>query len=58
MFEEISTRKANLGFVWAKAADTGNTYLLPAAQAGELGSMSEAELKRIGIDESRNPHND
>ena len=58
MFEEISNRKANLGFVWAKVADSGNTYLCPANLAGELGNLSEDELRKLCVDESANPHND
>ena len=58
MFEEISNRKANLGFVWVKAVDSGTTYLSPASSAGKLGSASDAELSLIGVNESLNPHND
>jgi hypothetical protein len=58
MFEEISNRKANLGFVWVKAVDSGTTYLCPASSAGKLGSASDAELSLIGVNESLNPHND
>jgi len=58
MFEEISNRKSKLGFVWARAADTGKTFLCPAAHTDDLGAMTEAELRLIGVDESLNPHND
>ncbi len=58
MFEEIQNRKANLGYVWVKAIDSGNTYLCPAASVAGLQSASDAALSEIGMDESRNPHND
>ena len=58
MFEEIKNRKANLGYVWVQAADSGNTYLCPASQARNLGSASDENLRAIGVDESNNPHND
>jgi hypothetical protein len=58
MFEEISIRKANLGFVWTKVADSGNTYLCPAVLAGDVNSMTEDELRRLCVEESSNPHND
>ena len=58
MFEEISIRNANLGFVWAKAVDSGNTYLCPAVVGGDVNSMTEDELRRLCVEESSNPHND
>lgn len=58
MFEEITNRKANLGFVWMKAAGSGTTYLCPASLAGELGNLSEDEMRKLCVDESANPHND
>ena len=56
MFEETKNRKAGLGYVWVKASDSGNTYLCPASAS--MTSATDAELQVIGIDESRNPHND
>jgi len=58
MFEEIQNRKAKLGYVWVKFIDSGHTYLCPAASVADLHSASDAVLSEIGIDESRNPHND
>jgi hypothetical protein len=57
MFEEISNRKANLGYVWIKAVDSGNTYLCPASDVDEISSATDAALRAIGIDESKNPQN-
>jgi hypothetical protein len=58
MFEEIKDRKARLGYVWIRSADSGTTYLCPAAHATRLSSASDAELREFGIDESLNPQND
>jgi hypothetical protein len=58
MFEEIKSRKANLGFVWTKAVDTGATFLCPANHSADVSSMSEDELRRLCVDESANPQND
>ena len=58
MFEEIKNRKANLGFVWTKAVDTGATFLCPADRSGDLSSLSEDELRHLCVDESANPQND
>ena len=57
MFEEIKSRKANLGFRWIRSA-SGTTYLCPASQYSELRNASDEELRAKGIDESLNPHND
>lgn len=57
MFEEIKDRKARLGYVWIRSADTGTTYLCPASHASQLRSASDAELREFGIDESLNPQN-
>jgi hypothetical protein len=58
MFEEIQNRKADLGYVWMTAVDSGNTYLCPAASAAGVQTATDAVLSTIGMDESRNPHND
>lgn len=58
MFEEIKNRKANLGYVWIEASDSGTTYLCPASAATGMTSATDSELRAIGVDESRNPHND
>ena len=58
MFEEIKNRKANLGFVWIRSAESGTTYLCPTSHASRLSSASEAELREFGVDESLNPQND
>ncbi len=55
---KFSNRKANLGFVWVKAVDSGNTYLCPASSVAGLQAASDVALSEIGMDESRNPHND
>ena len=57
MFEEISSRKAELGFRWIRS-QSGTTYLCPASQYSELRNASDKELRSTCIDESMNPQND
>jgi hypothetical protein len=58
MFEDMKDRKARLGFVWIRSADTGTTYLCPASHEKQLRSAADAELREFGVDESLNPQND
>jgi hypothetical protein len=58
MFEEMRERKARLGVVWIRSAESGTTYLCPASYLSHLGSASDAELRDYGVDESLNPQND
>jgi hypothetical protein len=57
MFEEISSRKANLGYRWIRS-QSGTTYLCPTSRYPELRDASDEVLRSTCIDESKNPHND
>jgi len=57
MFEEISSRKANLGYRWIRSQG-GTTYLCPSSRYAELHDASDEVLRSTCIDESKNPQND
>jgi hypothetical protein len=57
MFEEISNRKASLGYRWIQSQN-GNTYLCPTSRYSELRDASDEKLRATCIDESMNPQND
>lgn len=57
MMEEKSTIKREISLKWIKA-DSGNTYLCPAAAYDKLKTVTEEDLKKICVEESMNPQND
>jgi hypothetical protein len=57
IFQESRERKANVGVKWVKAEDSNMTYLCNASDLKGLREMSDAELRKICLDESRNPQN-
>ena len=54
---DLNEFKKELSVKWVKG-DSGNTYLCPVAALKRLGNTNEADLKKICIDESTNPHNE
>lgn len=57
MSEEITKRKAGLGYRWIKSS-TGSTYLCPASDYSKYRDASDEDLRGFCIDESLNPQND
>jgi len=57
MDKENQERKQNVALKWIKS-DTGNTYLCPVDALKKVGSHSDKELKKICVEESKNPQND
>ncbi|MBW2523972.1 MAG: hypothetical protein JRI23_07350 [Deltaproteobacteria bacterium] len=57
MADELSEFKREIGVKWVKA-ESGTSYLCPAAAYGRLTSPNEDDLKKICVDESDNPQND
>jgi len=57
MSEDLNEFKKELSVQWVKG-ESGTTYLCPTAALKRLGDPSEADLKKICVDESQNPHND
>jgi len=57
MNPEMNEFKRELSVKWIKA-DSGNTYLCPVDALERIASPSEADLRMICVDESRNPQND
>ena len=58
VYLESMERKASVGVKWVKAADSDVTYLCKTSDLKSLREMSDAELRKICLDESRNPQND
>ncbi len=59
MADELKSFKKEIGVKWIKA-ESGTSYLCPVAAFDRLGNQkpNEEELKKICVDESRNPQND
>jgi hypothetical protein len=59
MKDELNAFKKELGVKWVKA-ESGTSYLCPVAAFERLGTESprEDDLKKICVDESKNPQND
>ena len=57
MIEGLNEFKRELSVKWIKA-ESGMTYLCPTTALGRLENPSEADLKKICVDESENPQND
>ena len=55
--EQQNEFKKELGVRWIKA-DSGHTYLCPVDSLKRLDDPSEADLKKICVDESESPHNE
>jgi hypothetical protein len=49
--------KKQLNVKWVKGK-SGQTYLCPVDALNRLGNPTEAQLKTICVDESKNPQND
>ena len=56
MADELSPFKRELGVKWVKA-ESGTSYLCPLAALERLDTPNEADLKKICVDESLDPHN-
>jgi ribonuclease HI len=57
MDEDIKARKQSMNLKWVKGKG-GHTYLCPADKLAKLNNPTDADLKRICVDESENPQND
>ena len=57
MSDNLQEFKKEIGVKWVKA-DSGTSYLCPTDAFGRLNNPTEAELKKICVDESQNPQND
>ena len=59
MTAELQGFKSEIGVKWIRA-ESGTSYLCPLVAFERLGSSNpdEADLKKICVDESLNPHND
>mgnify|MGYP003574563520 FL=1 len=57
MSDNLQEFKKEIGVKWVKA-DSGTSYLCPAGSFARLTNPTEAELKKICVDESQNPQND
>jgi hypothetical protein len=57
MDKDIQKRKESASLKWIKAK-SGTTYLCPVEKLAKLKDPSEADLKKICVDESDNPQND
>ena len=57
MSDNLQEFKKEIGVKWVKA-DSGTSYLCPAGSFERLTNPTEAELKKICVDESQNPQND
>lgn len=56
--ENIADRKKKLGFEWIKSEKTGVSYLCPKGSIKDKKSATDADLKKVCVDESTNPQND
>ncbi len=54
---DLKEFKRELNVRWIKG-DSGNTYLCPTASLNRIHNPTEADLRRICVDESKNPQND
>ncbi len=57
MDEDIKGRKQSVNLKWVKGK-SGHTYLCPVEKLAALTNPTDADLKRICVDESENPQND
>ena len=59
MADELKEFTKEIGVKWIKA-DSGTSYLCPMVAFKRLGTANptEEELKKICVDESKNPQND
>jgi hypothetical protein len=53
----MSKNASELGVKWIKA-ESGNTYLCPVDAVGKLSDRTDESLRRLCLEESRNPHNE
>lgn len=54
--ENLAEFKQELSVQWVKG-ESGATYLCPSAAYNRLTNPTEADLKKICVDESLDPHN-
>jgi hypothetical protein len=52
--QELTTRQ---GYEWIKSA-SGTSYLCPAGSIADKARVTEADLKKVCVDESGSPQND
>lgn len=57
MNDNLNEFKKELSVKWVKG-ESGMTYLCPMDALKKLDKPSEQDLKKICVDESRNPQND
>ncbi len=57
MSEDLNEFKKELSVQWVKG-ESGTTYLCPVNALKRLSNPSDADLKKICVDESQNPQND
>ena len=57
MSDNLQEFKREIGVKWVKG-DSGTSYLCPTDAFTRLSNPTEAELKKICVDESQNPQND
>ena len=57
MTDNLNEFKKELGVKWVKA-ESGTSYLCPLDSFNRLNNPTEVELKKICVDESKNPQND
>lgn len=57
MADELNEFKRELSVKWVKG-ESGNTYLCPTSALARLQKPTEEDLKKICVDESKNPQND
>ncbi len=46
------------GFEWIKSTTTGTSYLCPVGATKDKDAATEEDLKKVCVDESKNPQND
>jgi len=57
MIEGLNEFKKELSVKWIKG-QSGATYLCPVDALSRMDNPTEADLKKICVDESENPQND
>ena len=56
MTEEKKDKKK--GFEWIRSQKTGVSYLCPVGSIKDKSKATDADLKKVCVDESNNPQND
>jgi hypothetical protein len=55
---ETNELKTRQGFEWIKSKSSGTSYLCPLGSIKDKDKASEADLKKVCVDESNSPQND